>query len=108
VIEKVRPRPNIAIAKKLHGDVKGKKVVLVDDIIDTGGTLAEGIKVVSEKGARSIGLAATHGLFSGHARERLSRLPVKEILVTNTLPQIRYPKIRVLDVTPILLKALRP
>ena len=108
VIEKVRPRPNIAIAKRLHGDVKGKKVVLVDDIIDTGGTLAEGIKVVSEKGARSIGLAATHGLFSGHARQRLSRLPVKEILITNTLPQIRYPKFRILDITPLLLKALRP
>jgi ribose-phosphate pyrophosphokinase len=107
VIEKVRPRPNIAIAKKLHGDVKAKKVVLVDDIIDTGGTLAEAVKLVSAKGARSIRLAATHGLFSGHARERLSRLPVKEILVTNTLPQIRYPKFRVLDITPLIVKALR-
>jgi len=63
VIEKVRPKPNVAIARKLHGDVRGKDVLIVDDIIDTGGTLSEAVKLASQNGARSIRLAATHGIF---------------------------------------------
>lgn len=105
-IDKVRPRPNVAIAKRLHGEVRGKTVLIVDDMIDTGGTLSEAVKLVSQNGSRSIRLAATHGVFSGDARQRLSNLPVAEILVTNTLPQIRSPKIRILDIAPLLLDAL--
>ncbi len=106
VIEKVRPKPNVAIARRLHGNVRGKDVLIVDDIIDTGGTLSEAVKLVSQNGARSIRLAATHGIFSGQARDRLSRLPIKEILITNTLPQTRFPKIRVLDISPLIIDAL--
>jgi ribose-phosphate pyrophosphokinase len=106
VIEKVRPKPNVAIAKHLHGDVRGKNVVIVDDMIDTGGTLSEAVKLVSQNGAHSIRLAATHGIFSGEARNRLLRLPVEEVLITNTLPQIRGKKIRILDITPLVLDAL--
>lgn len=106
VIEKVRPKPNVAIAKRLYGDVRGKDVLIVDDIIDTGGTLSEAVKLVSQNGAKSIRLAATHGIFSGEARDRISRLPVEEILITNTLPQIRSPKIRILDITPLILEAM--
>ncbi len=107
VIEKVRPKPNVAIAKRLRGDVREKDVLIVDDIIDTGGTLSEAVKLVSQNGARSIRLAATHGIFSGEARESLSRLPVEEILITNTLSQIRHKKIRILDITSLALAALR-
>ncbi len=107
VIDKVRPYPNVAVAKRLRGDVLGKKVVIVDDIIDTGGTLSEAVKLVSQNGSRSIFLAATHGIFSDDARDRLSLLPIKEILVTNTLHQIRHPKIRILDMAPVVLGALR-
>ncbi len=103
VIDKTRPRPNVAIAKRLHGDVYGKDILIVDDIIDTGGTLHQAVKLVSQNGARSIRLAATHGIFSGGARNRLFRLPIQEILITNTLPQIRYPKIRLLNIVPLLL-----
>jgi ribose-phosphate pyrophosphokinase len=106
VIEKVRPKPNVAIAKHLHGDVRGKEVLIVDDIIDTGGTLSEAVKLVSQNGGRNIRLAATHGIFSGEARRRLISLPIKEILVTNTLPQIRSPKIRILDISPLVFDAL--
>ena len=106
VIEKVRPKPNVAIARHFHGDVRGKDVVIVDDMIDTGGTLSEAVKLVSQKGAQSIRLAATHGIFSGEARNHLARLPVKEILITNTLPQIRSPKIRILDISPLILDVL--
>jgi ribose-phosphate pyrophosphokinase len=106
VIEKVRPKPNVAIAKHLQGDVRGKDVLIVDDMIDTGGTLSEAVKLVSRNGARSIRLAATHGIFSKDARIRLSRLPIEEILITNTLPQTHFPKLRILDITPLILDAL--
>jgi ribose-phosphate pyrophosphokinase len=106
IIEKVRPKPNVAIAKRLHGDVRGKHVLIVDDIIDTGGTLSEAVKLVSQNGAKSIHLAATHGIFSGQARGRLSRLPVDRIWITNTLPQIRSPKIHTFDITTLVLDAL--
>lgn len=106
VVEKVRPKPNVAVAKCLYGEVGEKDVLIVDDIIDTGGTLAEAVKLVSQKGARSIRLAATHGIFSGDARERLKSLPIKEVLVTNTLPQVLSPKIRVLDITPLFAELL--
>jgi ribose-phosphate pyrophosphokinase len=106
VIDKVRPHPNVAIARRLYGNVRGKDVLIVDDMIDTGGTLSEAVKLVSRDGARSIRIAATHGIFSGNARSRLSRLPVQEIWITNTLPQIRHPKIRILDIVPVLGKNL--
>jgi len=106
LIDKVRPRPNVAIAKRLHGNVERKNVLILDDMIDTGGTLAEAVNLAHEKGARSIRIAATHGIFSGQARARLSQLPVSEILTTNSLPQIRYPKIRPLDIVPLLLDTL--
>ncbi len=106
VIEKVRPRPNVAVARHLHGDVRGKNVLIADDMIDTGGTLFEAVKLVFQNGARDIRLAATHGIFSGGARRRLFSLPIKEILVTNTLPQIRFRGIRILDISPVVLDAL--
>jgi ribose-phosphate pyrophosphokinase len=103
MIDKVRPRPNVAVAKRLQGDVQGKSVLIIDDMIDTGGTLVEAVKLVLEHGAATIRIAATHGIFSGGAIERLSQLPVSGILVTNTLPQVRHPKIRCLDIVPSLL-----
>ena len=106
LIDKVRPRPNVAIARHLHGDVRGKNTLIVDDMIDTGGTLAEAVKIAFENGAAAIRIAATHGIFSGEARDRLASLPVDEILVTNTLPQVRHAKIRRVDIVPLLLAAL--
>jgi len=106
VIAKERPRPNVAVAKRLDGDVRRKDVLIADDMIDTGGTLSEAVNLVFENGARNIRLAATHGIFSGGARDRLRSLPVKEVLVTNTLPQIRFPGIRVLDISPLVFDAL--
>lgn len=105
-IDKVRPYPNVAVAKRLRGDVYRKKVVIVDDIIDTGGTLSEAVKLVSQNGSKSICLAVTHGIFSGDARDRLSLLPIKEIMLTNTLHQIRHPKIRILNIVPVILNKL--
>ena len=103
IVEKTRPRPNVAVARTISGDVKGKHVVIVDDMIDTGGTICEAVRLVSERGARSIRLAATHGIFSQDARERIIRRPVRDTWVTNSLPQPAHERIQVLDITPILL-----
>ncbi|MEW6681329.1 MAG: ribose-phosphate diphosphokinase [Nitrospirota bacterium] len=103
IVEKARPRPNVAVARTISGEVKGRHVVIVDDMIDTGGTICEAVRLVSERGARSIRLAATHGIFSQDARERISRLPVRNTWVTNSLPQPAHERIQVLDITPILL-----
>lgn len=101
VIDKFRPRPNVAIARHLRGDVRGKSVLIIDDMIDTGGTLVEAVRLLIENGATAIRIAATHGIFSTGACERLSALPIDEILVTNTLPQPRRAKIRCLDIAPL-------
>jgi ribose-phosphate pyrophosphokinase len=102
VVEKIRPKPNVAQAKSMRGEVRGKNVVIVDDMIDTGGTIIEAVRLVSDRGAMSIRVAATHGVFSNQARDRLDRLPVKEFYVTNTLPQPRHPRIRVMDVSSLI------
>ena len=103
VIKKVRPKPGVAIARSLTGDVQRKRCVIVDDMVDTGGTLVEAVRLISSKGADRIHAAATHGIFSKDARERLAKTDLIEILVTNTLPQVRHPLVKVLDVSPILL-----
>jgi ribose-phosphate pyrophosphokinase len=103
IVEKTRPKPNVAVARTISGDGKGRHVVIVDDMIDTGGTICEAVRLVSDGGAQSIRLAATHGIFSQDARERISRLPVRDTWVTNSLPQRPHEQIRVLDITPILL-----
>ncbi len=106
VIDKTRPEPDVAVARRLRGTVAGKHALILDDLINTGGTITEAVRLVSREGAASIRIAATHGVFSANARERLTRLPVREIIVTNTLPQPRVPKIRVLDITPFIIESL--
>jgi ribose-phosphate pyrophosphokinase len=106
VVEKLRPRPNVAIARRLHGNVRGKNVLVVDDMIDTGGTIAEAVRLIVQHGSGRIQIAATHGIFSGDARERLSTLPIERILVTNTLPQAPDPRTHVLDIVPLLLQRI--
>jgi len=104
VMEKHRPKPNTAVIKSLHGDVRGKRVVIVDDIIDTGGTIIAAVKMLREEGASTIRVAATHGIFSQNARERLLRLPIEDLIVTNTLPQTREERLRILDIAPLLIQ----
>jgi ribose-phosphate pyrophosphokinase len=92
------------------GDVSGKACVIIDDVISTAGTMAKSIRVLLDKGARpDILIAATHGLFMDRARERLDALPVREILVTDTVePRERdWKKLRVVSSAPLLGAALR-
>ena len=94
----------------LIGEVDGKACVLVDDMIDTAGTMVEGARTLSAEGAGAIYAAATHGLFSGKAVQRLEESPIKQVMVTNTVPQPDasvFPKLKVLSIAPIIGSAIR-
>ena len=86
IIDKRRPRPNVCEATNVIGDVNGKNVVVVDDICDTGGSLVAACQLLKEKGAKDIYVAVTHGVFSGNAAEKIENSPIKEMVVTNTIP----------------------
>ncbi len=85
IIDKRRPKPNVAEVMNIIGDVEGRNVILFDDIIDTAGTMSEAARVLKEKGAKNVYASATHALFSGPAIERLKKAPFKELVVTNTI-----------------------
>jgi ribose-phosphate pyrophosphokinase len=92
------------------GDVSGKPCVLIDDMIDTGGTMVEGAAALAAEGAREVYVAATHPVLSGKAIQRLEESPIKEVVVTNTLPisdEKRIDKITVLSIAPIIASALQ-
>jgi len=86
VLTKQRPSHNKAEATLLIGDVEGQVAVLIDDMIDTAGTLAEGAKLVKQNGATRVLAAATHGLFSGNAFRSLAASPIEKVVVTDTVP----------------------
>lgn len=103
-------RPNQAVANRVVGDVEGRDCVLVDDLIDTGGTIAEAAKVIMEAGARSVTVAATHGVLSDPAAQRLQECGVTEVVVTDTLPisaDKRFDKLTVLSIAPLVARAIR-
>ena len=86
ILHKRRPSHNVAEVMHVIGDVDGKKAVLVDDMIDTAGTLTGSAAALIEHGAAEIYACATHGIFSGSAWDRIDASPIKEVTVTNTLP----------------------
>jgi ribose-phosphate pyrophosphokinase len=109
IIDKRRPRPNEAVVMNFIGDVRGKDVVIFDDMIDTAGTLADAARVCHENGALSITACATHAILSGRALERLNDAPIREVVVSNTVPFTRQDlcaKIRVLDISALLADAI--
>jgi ribose-phosphate pyrophosphokinase len=108
-LTKNRPEHNVAEAGYVVGDVAGKAAILVDDMIDTAGTLIEAARVVREAGATTVFAAATHGVFSGPAFERLGGPEIEEIVVTDTIPLAPEApdKIKVLSVADILARSIR-
>jgi ribose-phosphate pyrophosphokinase len=91
-------------------DIAGKPCVMVDDMIDTAGTLVEGVKVLAAMGAGPIYTGATHAIFSGKARQNLEEAPIEQVIVTNTVPipeEKQFAKLRVLSIAPLIASALR-
>jgi ribose-phosphate pyrophosphokinase len=106
-IDKRRPEPNVSEVAHVIGDVKGRTVVFVDDMIDTGGTIAHAAEAVLELGATAVYACATHAVFSGNARETLNHAPIRSIVVTDTIPVPDPPRqTRVISVAPLLGEAI--
>ena len=104
IVDKRRPHPNVAEVLHLVGDVKGRTAILVDDIIDTAGTIVKAAEALLERGAKDVYACCTHPVLSGPARERLDASPLKEVVVTNTIPvppEKRFSRLKVLTVAPI-------
>ena len=103
-------RPNESVANRVVGAVEGRSCVLVDDMIDTGGTIAKAVQVVLDAGAKDVIVSATHGVLSGPAVDRLSTCGAREIVVTDTLPiseSKRFERLTVLPIAPLLARAIK-
>lgn len=100
---------NQVVANRVVGDVTGRTCVLLDDMIDTGGTIAGAVGVLRDAGAKDVIIACTHGVFSDPARERLSQCGAKEVITTDTLPQNSegWDNLTVLSIAPLLAKTIR-
>ena len=85
IIDKRRPRPNSAEVMNIVGEIEGKNCIIIDDMVDTAGTLAIVIKVLKERGAKSVYACCTHALLSGNAIEKISDTPIEELVITNTV-----------------------
>ena len=111
IVDKRRTKPNEAEVMNVIGDVEGQTALIIDDIIDTAGTLVKTVDALRAHGAKDVMAAGIHGVLSGPAIERLEQTPVSEVLVTNTTPiedKLRLlDKLRPLSVAPILGEAVR-
>lgn len=109
IIEKKRPEPGVAKVMNLIGDVKGKNCIIVDDIVDTAGSLVEGAKALEEFGAKSVTAAVTHAVLTDPASERIANSNIKELIVTNTIPlpeNCKLENVTQLSVAPLLGEAI--
>lgn len=109
IIEKKRPEPGVAKVMNLIGDVKGKNCIIVDDIVDTAGSLVEGAKALEAFGAKSVMAAVTHAVLTDPASERIANSNIKELIVTNTMPlpeNCKLDNVTQLSVAPLLGEAI--
>ncbi len=110
IVDKRRPKANAIEVMNVIGDVKGKSCVMVDDMIDTAGTICQGAQALVNNGAKEVFACCTHGVLSGPAMERLIASPIKEIVVLDTIDMPENvknnPKIKVLSVAKLVAKAI--
>ena len=109
IIEKRRPRPGVAEVMNIIGDIKGKTCILVDDIVDTAGSLCGGAKALKEMGASRVFAACAHAVLTDPAVERIQKSVISELIITNTIPlppEKQSDKIKVLSVAPLLGEAI--
>ena len=108
IIDKRRPRPNVSEVMNIIGDIEGKEVILVDDMIDTAGTITNGAQALIDRGAKCVDACCTHAVLSGPAIERIEKSPIQELVTTNTIPlgAKKCDKIKVLSVAPVIGEAI--
>lgn len=109
IIDKRRPRANVAEVMNIIGDVRGKRAILVDDLIDTAGTIIGAVKALKEMGAKEIYACCTHAVLSGPAIKRISDSEIKELVILNTIPLLedkQLDKITTLSVAPVFAEAI--
>ena len=111
IIDKRREEPNVAAAMHIIGDVKGKAAIILDDMVDTGGTLVKAAQALIKNGAEHVYACCTHPVLSGSAIERLEESPIESLVVTNTIPlnkkASKCSKIKVVSVAEILGEAIK-
>ena len=105
IIEKKRPEPNVSEVMNIIGDVQGKEAIMIDDLVDTAGTLAQGAEALLNSGAKEVYACCTHPVLSGPAKERITAAPIKELVVTDTIRlnnSLIMDKIKVLSVASLV------
>ncbi len=111
IIDKRRPKPNVAVAMNLIGDVDGKVAVIIDDMVDTAGTILSGTKMLREKGAKKVYATCTHAILSGPAIDNLKAAHLDGFVCTNTIDQTenlkKFPEMDVISVAPMLSRLIR-
>ena len=111
IIDKRREEPNVADVMHIVGDVVDRRCLIVDDLIDTGGTLVKSVEALLTAGAKAVSACATHAVLSGRAVERIEQSRISEVVLTNSIPlgeaAARSGKIRVLSVAPLLAMAIQ-
>ena len=109
IIDKRRPKANVSEVMNIIGDIKDKNVILVDDMIDTAGTIVNGAAALKERGAKNVYACCSHAVLSGPAIERIQNSCIEELLVLDTVtlpPEKRIDKIKILSVAPIFAEAI--
>ena len=109
IVDKRRPKANVSEVMNIIGDIEGKNVLLVDDIIDTAGTICNAANALKERGAKEVYACCTHGVLSGPAMERIEKSAISELIVLNTIPipdEKRIGKVKILSVAPLFAEAM--
>ena len=111
IIDKRRPKPNMVEAQNVIGDVEGKTCIVIDDICDTAGSLVAGCQILKDRGAKEIYTGITHGIFSRDAIEKIEHSPIKEMVISDTIPmdedkKARSTKVRIISISNMLAKTI--
>ena len=110
IIDKRRPKPNVSEVMNIIGDIKDKTCILLDDMIDTAGTITNGAQALADRGAKAVYACCTHGVLSGPAIERIQNSPIEELLTLDTIvipEERRIPKIKTISVASLFAEAIR-
>lgn len=107
IIDKRRPMANVSEVMNIIGDIEGKNVIMIDDIIDTAGTITNAASALRERGAKDIYVSCTHAILSGPAVDRITKSPIKEVVTTNTMPVVSgLENLKALSVAPLIGEAI--